>query len=129
MAVVLGALSCGQDPGDTVITSHDDLCAGAAPEYAAGYAVAEECPFVQQVTNISTFGSSVPQGSVIADGHGTVTGSVTHSCDAWMLGTDPDGVTIIVQRDLGKVIAHGNVHPGQALSKVHSPMALPVAVK
>jgi hypothetical protein len=123
------AASCGQDPGDTVITSQADLCAGAAPEYAAGYAVSEECPFVQQVTNISTYGSALPSGSRVADGHGTVSANVSHSCDAWMLGTDAEGITVIIHRDEGKIFAHGNVHPGQALSKVHSPLALPVSVE
>jgi hypothetical protein len=97
--------------------------------YAAGYAVAEECPFVQQMTNISTYGDALPSGSVLADGHGVASANVSHTCDAWMLGTDADGVDVIIHRDQGKIFAHGNIHPGQVLSKVHSPLALPVSVK
>jgi hypothetical protein len=123
------SVSCNGDPGDTIVTSHEDLCAGSAPEYAAGYVVAEECPFVQQLTNISNYGAALPSGSVLSDGHGVVTATVSHSCDAWMLGTDADGVDVIIHRDQGKIFAHGNLHPGQPLSKVHSPLALPLTVK
>lgn len=129
LAACTFVLSCNRDAGDTVITSQEDLCAGAAPEYAAGYVVAEECPFVQQLTNISNYGAALPSGSTLSDGHGVVTANVTHSCDAWVLGTDADGLDVIIHRDQGKIFAHGNLHPGQPLSKVHSPLALPVSLK
>jgi hypothetical protein len=131
LAVAVLLASCGQpDPDTTVITSHEDLCAGVAPEYASGVAVATGagCPFVQQVSNISTYGDTLPAGSVLSDGHGGTIANVTHACDVWTLGTDAQGVAIIVHRDKGSVIAHGNLHPGQELTKVHSPVVLPVTV-
>jgi hypothetical protein len=124
-------LSCSHaESDDTIITSHEALCAGAAPEYAGGYAVATGagCPFVQQVSNISTYGDALAAGAVLSDGQGGTVADATHTCDAWTLGTDPDGVAIIVHRDKGTVIAHGNLHPGQELTKVHSPLSLPVSV-
>jgi hypothetical protein len=44
------------------------------------------------------------------------------------LGTDAQGVTIVVHRDKGDVISHGSLHPGQAISTVASPLQLPVQV-
>jgi hypothetical protein len=58
-----------------------------------------------------------------------VIANVTHSCDAWTLGTDAQGVTVVIHRDAGKVIAHGTVHPGEVLTNVHSPLRLPVQVR
>jgi len=54
---------------------------------------------------------------------------VTHTCDAWALGTDPQGITVIVDRSSGLVVSHGNVHPGQPTSKLVSPLAQPVKLE
>jgi hypothetical protein len=52
---------------------------------------------------------------------------MTRTCDVWALGTDADGVTVVVQQTTGKVFSHGTQHPGQVLSRVASPLALPLA--
>jgi hypothetical protein len=83
---------------------------------------------VQQVENVSTYGEKLAAKSVVLDATGALVANVTHSCDAWMLGTDPQGVVVVIQRDQGKVIAHGNMHKGEALSGVTSPVPLPVRV-
>jgi hypothetical protein len=111
------------------VTSHQDLCAGVAPEYAGGYATSAACPFVQHADNVAQFGEKLPNATPLLDGSGAVVATVTHTCDVWTLGTDAQGVTVIVDRSSGRVVSHGNLHPGQPTSRLASPLAQPVKLQ
>src|SRR5205823_491908 len=61
VALVL-TLSCGDggsnadaDGERSILTSHQDLCAGAAPAYAGGYTTASGCAFEQHADNIAKY--------------------------------------------------------------------------
>jgi hypothetical protein len=130
VAILTLVASCGGgDPDPTVINSHEELCAGAPPETAGGYVTVSGCAFLQHSDNIARYGQRLPENAALYDGTGTLVARVTHGCDAWLLGTDEQGVTVIVRRDQGTVTAHGSIHPGQALSQVASPVRLPVEMR
>jgi hypothetical protein len=124
-------LACGggDDSGPQIVTSQQDLCAGAAPVYAGGYATSAACPFVQHADNVAQFGDKLPNATSLHDGSGAVVATVTHTCDAWALGTDAQGITVIVDRSSGRVVSHGNLHPGQPTSQLVSPLAQPVTLR
>ncbi len=132
---LISLLSCGgsdANPEANILTSHQDLCAGAAPEYedhGERIATAIACPFVQHTENIAKYGEKLPKKSALYDGTGTVIANVTHTCDAWTLGTDAQGVAVVILRDKGEVISHGSMHAGQVLTNVASPVQLPVQVR
>jgi hypothetical protein len=130
--LALLGISCGsgsQSSGPAILTSHQDLCAGAAPEYAGGYVTMIACPFEQHVDNFVKFGENLPSTAALYDGTGAHVASITNTCDDWALGTDEKGVTVIVHRATGLITSHGAVHPGQPLSSVASPLALPVQTR
>jgi hypothetical protein len=133
LVLLASALSCSSS-GDTepkLATSHQDLCAGAPPEYedhGERIATAIACPFVQHTENIATYGERLPDGSAIYDHDGALVANVTHACDGWTLGTDAQGITVVIDRVRGAVLSHGTLHAGQELTSVHSPMSLPAQV-
>jgi hypothetical protein len=86
------------------------------------------CPFIQHTENIRQYGEPLPEGAVLYDGQGAVIASVTHSCDVWTLGTDSQGIAVVIHRDKGEVISHGSLHAGQVVSTVASPLQLPVRI-
>lgn len=128
------AVSCSggrEDVESRLMTSHEDLCAGAAPEYdddGERIATAIACPFVQHTENIATYGEKLPQDSALYDHTGALVASVTHNCDRWTLGTDPRGIAVVIDRTKGAVFSHGTLHAGQELTSVHSPLNLPAEV-
>lgn len=123
-------LSCGSsDSSQPLPGKLEDLCAGAARDLGDGVATSASCPFIQQLDNISDFGQKVSGPTRLYDGSGVLVANVTHTCDRWALGTDPQGMTIIVEKDRGLVVSHGTSHPGQALSSVTSPALLPVQLR
>jgi hypothetical protein len=115
--------------GEEIITSHQDLCAGVAPEHAGGYVTAIACPFEQHVDNFDKFGQKAPASAALYDGTGARVANLTNTCDEWALGVDPKGVTVIVKRSTGLIISHGAFHPGQALTNISSPLTLPVQTR
>jgi hypothetical protein len=127
--------ACGSNSTDEapkLLTSKQDLCAGAAAEYeSAGerIAIAAACPFIQHTENIAKFGTSLPARSALYDGSGAQVGTITHECDGWALGTDAEGVTIVVREATGEVVSHGTQHPGQTVSGVRTPIALPLLLR
>jgi len=137
LAPAIAVLACsshgaGDGSSPTLVTSQQALCAGAAPEYAYGterYATSAACPFEQQLDNIVKFGSALPAAANVYDASGAKIGAASNGCDHWLIATDPRGVTVIVDRDSGELRSHGNVHPGQPVSTVVSPLPLPLTVK
>src|SRR5262249_19606683 len=123
--------SCGSGSDEPVLlTSKQDLCAGAAPEYQTNGEVTgttAACPFVQHTENITQFGSA--RTSALFDGSGANIATITNECEGWTVGKDSDGVTVIVHGTTGKVISHGTLHPGQDMSRVHTPLALPISLR
>lgn len=134
LALLFLALSCsgsGADAEPKLVTSHQDLCAGAAPEYddqGERIATAIACPFVQHTENIAMYGERLPNDSALYDHDGALIANVAYACDGWTLGTDAQGITVVIDRTKGTVISHGSLHAGQELTSVHSPMTLPAEV-
>jgi hypothetical protein len=58
-------------------------------------------------------------------------GLFDRKCDArrWWLGTDPDGVDVIINGSTGEVRSHGLVHSGEALSHLPDHLVLPLATR
>ena len=98
------------------------LCAGAAARYADGYATAAACSYQQQADNITQYGRALAAPSAAIDAAGTHIADITHTCDAWALGVDARGTSVIVNLETGKISSHGLAHAGQPVS------ALPVQV-
>ncbi len=124
--------ACSSAPADsspTILTSHQDLCAGSPPEYGDHVVTAVSCPFVQHTDNIAKYGESLSAPTDLLDGTGTKVATITNTCDTWALGTDAQGLTVVVRIDNGEVISHGTQHPGQALSRLPSVLALPVRLR
>ena len=115
---------CSAQDGDTGV-SYAALCAGTPPVNADGTSTMASCPWVQQADNITKYG--VAQGNrALYDGAGNAVGQVASTCDVWSVVTDPNGVTVIVQQETGKVISHGSVHPGQPISTLPATLPLPL---
>lgn len=135
LGILIAAFTAGAcsstpaDPSPTILTSHQDLCAGAPPEYGDHVVTAVSCPFVQHADNIAKYGEPLSESTDLLDGAGTKVATVTNTCDTWALGTDAQGLTVLVRFDSGEVISHGTQHPGQALSQLPSVLALPVRLR
>jgi hypothetical protein len=123
-----GSSSSAADDSPKLLTSQQDLCAGAPPDYGDHVVTMISCPFVQHTENVAKYGEELAAGSALYDATGSKVASVTHTCDTWAVGTDQDGVTIIVRRDTGAVTSHGMQHPGQATSKLTT-LALPLQIR
>jgi hypothetical protein len=124
-----GTGSSSGDNGSQLVTSIQDLCSGAPEAYSGGYATTASCPFLQQTDNIMKYGQKLPEHSALYSATGAQVGTVTNNCDKWTMGVDAQGVTIVVDRESGRVISHGSLHPGQQLSQVASPLALPLKIQ
>ena len=131
---IVTLVSCGSgnssgDDGSRLVTPLHDLCAGAPEAYSGGYATTASCPFLQQTDNIAKYGQQLPAHSTLYSATGAPIATVTTNCDKYTMGVDSQGVTVVVNRDTGNVISHGIVHPGQELSQLASPVALPVRIE
>jgi hypothetical protein len=127
--LIAGCGSSSDDP--QLLTSTEELCAGASPVYLVNgeeIGVSEECPFVQQTDNITKFGAALHGSSALYDAKGVHVATLTHTCDAWALGTDPDGVAVVVKRATGEFFSHGTLHPGQIKSRIPTPLPLPATL-
>lgn len=127
-------VSCGgesapaSDPTPQIVTPLAELCAGAVPESADHVATSISCPFLQQTANVVRFGAALGQPTELRDAKGSFVARVTHTCDTWALGTDAQGVTVVIRRDTGEVVSHGIEHPGQPISSLPSPLAAPLTL-
>jgi hypothetical protein len=111
-AMTPSALTCGSEPhanGDGTVT-------------AAG------CGWEQQYANILAHGSALPAGEAVVTG-GVTAASAIQSCGDWILGADPSGVVVFVNRSTGEVRSHGSVHAGYATSSLPSWLAGPISVR
>ncbi len=127
-----GGLACGSSPapkGRTSSPSHADLCAGAAPESSDHLVTAISCPFVQHTSNIEKFGEPLTEARDLLDGAGVKVATITNTCDQWALGTDAQGLAVVVRLDSGRVISHGTEHVGQGLSRLPATLSLPVRLR
>ena len=93
------------------------------------HATAIACPFEQQVENIAKYGDALPASAALYDGAGARIASVTHSCEGYTLGTDAQGVAVVIDEASGAIVSHGLLHAGQALTSLRSPMQLPAQVR
>lgn len=121
---LLAACAADDDP-DRIVTSRQELCAGRPVEHADGTSTMIGCAFEQHVENIVSFGDN--HSGELTDSAGRRV-RITSSCEDYVLGTDEDAHTVIVRRSSGAVISHGMTHPGQPISKLPSPLAMPLAV-
>jgi len=122
-----GGPSSGSDAPVTIVTPLADLCAGAAPRYSNDTERLEECPFIQQADNITTFGRKLGAPAALTDASGAHVATVTHTCDVWTIGTDADGVVVVVSGTTGQVVSHGNIHPGMVTTKLPAHVPTPLA--
>jgi hypothetical protein len=131
---IAALFSCGgtpatsSDPAPRIVTPQAELCAGAPPEEEDHVVTAVSCPFIQQTANVVRFGVALGQPTELHDAKGAIVARVTHTCDAWALGTDPQGVTVVIRRDSGEVVSHGIEHPGQPISALASPLDAPLTI-
>ena len=131
-AVLAVACSSGAQTtssGPQLLTSHQDLCAGAAPETVDHLVTAESCPFIQHADNISKYGEALNENQQLLDATGKVLATVTNTCDTWTLGTDANGVVVLIDRSNGMIVSHGLLHAGQPISTLVSPAAMPLTLK
>jgi hypothetical protein len=131
-AVAAAVAACGggsQSDGPHILTSHADLCAGAPPDYGNHVVTMVSCPWVQHTDNISKYGAPSTSSGVLRDATGTQVATITDTCETWTMGTDAQGVLVIIRLDTGEVTAHGNMHPGQELSKLPEKLALPLTLE
>jgi hypothetical protein len=130
VAVVALAVACSagsSDEGPKLLTSHQDLCAGAPADYGDHIVTMISCPWEQQTQNITKFGvTELPR--LLRDASGTPIATITNTCDTWAFGHDNDGVAVIVRRDTGEVTSHGTTHPGQPISKLGAALVLPLSL-
>jgi hypothetical protein len=130
VALVVGlALGCGSS-GDApdepaMTTSHEALCAGDAVHYADGTTTMASCAFVQHADNIVTYGSKLENEVVVHDASGASVATVTHTCDVWAIGVDAANITVLIDRSTGRIVSHGDMHPGNPKTALASPRALP----
>ncbi len=131
LVVAIAACGGGGSGDDTphIITSHADLCAGAPPDYGDHVVTMVSCPWVQHTDNISKFGERAQGSGVLRDATGTQVATITDTCESWAMGTDAQGVLVVIRRDTGDVTAHGNLHAGQELSKLPAKLALPLTLE
>jgi hypothetical protein len=62
LVALLAACGLGASDGPQLLTTQEDLCAGAAPEYSDNgelIATAVACPFIQHTDNIAKYGSAL----------------------------------------------------------------------
>lgn len=118
-----------EEDDDEIVTSHEALCAGAAPEYEGGYVRASGCAFEQHAENIAAYGEALPDGAHMTDADGVVVGSMQYRCNDWILGQDADGVAIVVDSATGEVKSHGQVHHGNPTSRLPATLELPLGVR
>jgi hypothetical protein len=86
------------------------------------------CAYEQQYANILNYGEAF-DATTFYDADGIEVGTVSRSCDSWWLGTDPDGVDVIINGSTGEVRSHGLVHSGEALSHLPNHLVLPLATR
>jgi hypothetical protein len=96
------------------------------PEYTNGIAIATGCAFIQHTTNIAQFGQSAAPNSELYDASDAPLATITNTCDAWIMGTDARGITVIINQGTGVVISHGSVHPGQPATLLPDVLQLPL---
>jgi hypothetical protein len=124
--------ACGKGPDITISApglvpqSLAELCSAEAHLNIDGSYTATGCPFIQQEENIRHNG--VASGETAADASGAPIGTIQYSCERWMLGADPSGTSIILNTQTGEAISHGLVHPGEPISVLSSPIALPYSL-
>jgi hypothetical protein len=132
-ALLATVVACGGSgsagDGRHILTSHQDLCAGAPPDYGDHVVTMVSCPFIQHTDNISKYGAPATGTGALRDGTGLHVATITDTCETWAVGTDMQGVVVIVRFDTGEVVAHGNLHAGQELSKLPPKLALPLAME
>jgi hypothetical protein len=137
LAVVVAGVACvacgsgSSGDGRHILTSHQDLCAGAPPDYGDHVVTMVSCPFIQHTDNISKYGARVggASGAALRDAAGVEVATLTDTCETWAVGADMQGVVVIVRLDTGEVFAHGNLHAGQELSKLPPRLALPLTLE
>jgi hypothetical protein len=129
-AFALLACSSGQESSSpALLSSQQELCAGAAPRYEGGYATSAACPFSQHADNVVKFGQALPGPSALFDPSGAQVATLTHSCNEWSVGADAQGVAIVVNTSTGEVRSHGQVHAGQATSTLPLRLELPLRIQ
>jgi hypothetical protein len=125
--VLAAACSGDSSDGPKLLTSHQDLCAGAPPDYGDHIVTMISCPWEQHTENISKFGVE-EQARPLRDGTGAQVATITNTCDTWALGKDNDGVWVIIRRDTGQTTSHGVTHPGQPVSRLAASLTLPLSL-
>jgi hypothetical protein len=118
---------CGAEaPSDPVVgKTTDQLCSAAPIDNGDGTATMVGCSYEMHVYNITHHGAATPAIARGADGTAL---SVSHSCGRYLLGKDPTGVGVIIDRTTGDVQSHGSVHAGQATASLTT-LRLPIAVE
>ena len=53
----------------------------------------------------------------------------TEACREWILGSDPAGVVVLVNRTTGEVVSHGQVHSGYPTSALPAMLPLPISLR
>ena len=131
VGLLIVVAACGKGPGISISApamtpqSLAQLCSAEPHENIDGSYTQTGCSFIQQQENIRHNGTAT--GASIADASGAAVGTVQYACERWMLGADPSGTSIILNTQTGDVISHGLVHPGEPVSALVSPIALPLS--
>jgi hypothetical protein len=126
VSLALAMASCGasgesNEPTEAELAA---LCAGAPRQNADGSVTTLACAFEQQLNNMQTYGRALtPHPLYDADGMSLAT--VSMACDAWLAGSDAEGVTVTINTSTGKILSHGMLHPGQATSLLPATGKLP----
>jgi hypothetical protein len=106
------------------------LCAacGDAPQAEEDVASIRGCAFVNRLLDISDNGERFDTPRPLLSQGRDVGVQVSHSKAAWLLGSDTDGVAVIIDRDTGEVRSHGVMHTGREQSALPFVLDTPVSL-
>jgi hypothetical protein len=118
--------ACGQaDDSERDGRTQAAICAGAPKDNGDGTVTTIACAFEQQASNMHQYGARVA-GTTLFDARGTRLATVDTSCDVWWMGTDSDGVAVIISQGTGEVRSHGTFHAGMATSALAAQVPTPL---
>lgn len=87
------------------------------------------CAFTTQLLDIADNGVRLDTPKRLMSQDNAVGVQISNSMGTWLLGTDADDVSVIVDRNTGEVRSHGGVHLGYEKSALPSVLALPVSLE
>jgi hypothetical protein len=118
---------CGEDVSQKQSSTSDAILCDDSPVAPGEHvSVSHGCAFEQQLINISKFGTPVSGKAQVTAGAQATGVAATASCKTWVLGTDAQGVQVIVNTSTGEVRSHGMFHQGAPSSTLPASLALPV---